>query len=184
MAATIPLRYPEHHAMSFSDVFQTGMSKFNNGQTDNTLRNGLLIMIGLVAIIGLALHLRQRFKHKPELNSPAHLGRELCRVIPFPFGTRVLLWWVARCTHVHLATLLLSAQAFETSVTTWSSHGTFSPLRRWGASRLEKLKQLLFEARRACKVKWNGSAQLCWARLRRRYVPRPCASHAVTALMS
>jgi hypothetical protein len=134
---------PAPHEMSFSD-FQNGMKQWNDGGTNNTFRNGLIVMVAIVAIVAIVLHIRQRLKHRPELNSAAALGRELCRVIPFPFGTRLLLWWVARSTRVHVATLLLSAQAFDNSLALWAGRHTFHPIRKWGADQLNKLKPILF----------------------------------------
>jgi len=135
----------EEHPMSFAD-FQHGMKQWKEGKTDDTFRDGLLVMVVMVALLALLLHLRQRRKRQPELNNAARLGRELARRVPFPWGTRLLLWWVARSTRVHLATLLISAQAFETSVAVWSCRSRWGPLRRWGARRLDKLKQVLFAA--------------------------------------
>ncbi len=138
-------RTPAQHEMSFSD-FQNGMKQWNDGGTSNTFRNGLIVMVAIVAIVAIILNIRQRLKHRPELNSAAALSRELCRVIPFPLGSRLLLWWVARSTEVPLATLLLSSQAFDNSLSIWCGHSTFHPIRKWGAGRLNKLKPLLFVA--------------------------------------
>ena len=135
---------PAQRPMSFSD-FQNGMKQWNDGVTDNTFRNGLLVVVAIVVLISLAVHLRQRMTHRPELTSPKRLGWELARVVPFPFGTRLLLYWVACSTRMPMAALLLSAPAFEASVKTWASHGTFAPLRHWGAGQMGKLKAVLFE---------------------------------------
>lgn len=142
--ADAPPKPPEARPMSFSD-FQSGMQQWNDGATDNTVRNGLLVMVALVVLVALILHVRARLRRRPELASAAHLGRELCRIVPFPFGTRILLWWVAKSTHVHIATLLVSQPVFDHSVAAWQARGTFSPLRSWGAGRLDKLKRILYD---------------------------------------
>ena len=126
----VPAPPPPQRPMSFSD-FQNGMQQWNDGATNNTFRNGLLVVVAAVAVIALAVHLRQRLKYRPEPASPQRLGWELSRAVPFPFGTRLLLYWVACSTRMPMATLLLSEPAFEASVQAWAHHGTFSPLRRW-----------------------------------------------------
>ena len=117
---------------------------YGGSVSENTFRNGMLVVIGIVAIVALITHLRQRRTQPKELSSQLRLGMELCRLVEFPFGSRVALWWVARSTHTPVATLLISPHLFEQAVSAWSGQPTFAPLRRWGRVRLARLHEVLF----------------------------------------
>ena len=129
--------------MDFSDL-QKALHAANTGETDKTFRNGLFIMVGAVALLGLILHLREKHKHAGPPDSKGRLGWELSRLMPFPFGTRMLLWWVARSTATPLAALMISSQLFDHAVAEWERQPTFTLARRWGKVRLEALKTVLF----------------------------------------
>ncbi len=138
-----PPAAPAQRPMTFRD-FQNGISDWNNGQTDNTVRNGLLIIVGLVILTLIVLHLRQRWRARQSPDSERRLARELGRLVPFPFAARFFLRWVARSAGVHVATLLLSSEAFSASVEKWAGQPTFVLIRRWGRSRLALLQPRLF----------------------------------------
>ncbi|MEI8197835.1 MAG: hypothetical protein WCI73_18220, partial [Phycisphaerae bacterium] len=112
--------------------------------SENTFRNGMLVVIGFLLIVVLISHLRQRRAQPKALDSQFRLGWELCRLVPFPVGSRLMLWWVARSTKTPMATLLISAQAFEVAVRQWGQEPTFAPLRQWGRTRLQRLEPILF----------------------------------------
>jgi len=134
---------PANHPMTLQD-FKNGINQWNTGQTDNTVRNGLLTIVGLVIIALLIMHLRQRWRARQTPDSEQRLARELARLVPFPFGSHLLLRWVAHSSGVHLAALLISSHAFTTSVEVWASKPTFAMVRRWGKSRLDRLQPQLF----------------------------------------
>jgi hypothetical protein len=139
-----PAPEPQEHHMSFSDL-KGAMHAYNTGEVQDTgLRNGILIFIAVVAVLALILHLRLRYKSAGAPDSVARLGRELGKLIAFPLGTRLLLWWVARSVRVPFASLLLSSNLFDTSVATWAAHPNFSAMRKWGQSRLSRLRPALF----------------------------------------
>jgi hypothetical protein len=128
--------------MRFSDL-QKGFRSHLNGETPDY--SYLLWAIALAVILfGALLHLRQRRKTGGPPSSPAALFREIAREVPFPFGTRILLHWVARSAQVPAATLLISDKAFQKSVHEWSQQPTFTLVRQWGAARLSRLQKLLF----------------------------------------
>ncbi len=137
-----PVKTPPKSPLSFSDL-QEGLRSANNGD-DSSLRNGLLIIMGLIIILAIVLHYRQRRKTAGPPDSTGKLGWELSRLIKFPFGTRMLLWWVARTTQTPFAALLISRSLFDNCVQQWSLQPTFSLARRWGKARLESLKPVLF----------------------------------------
>jgi len=143
--ADAPAGPPPHH-MSFSDL-QKGLQVSNNGDPhDRPFQMILLVLIAVIAVIALILHLRQRKKTAGPANSTSRLARELARKIPFPFGTRLLLGWVARTCNIPMATLMLSARTFDHAVETWSAHHTFALIRHWGRGRLALLRPILFDA--------------------------------------
>src|SRR6476659_6039934 len=82
--------------ISFSDL-QKSMRDQLNGNTNDTHYSYILwgIVAGIV-LLGVVLHLRQRRKTGGPPNNPRALFREISREVPFPFGTRLLLQWVAR----------------------------------------------------------------------------------------
>jgi len=130
--------------MSFSDL-QSGLRQWETGATDSGYKNGLLLVMGAITLFVLALYWRQRARQKKSVDSERKLGMELGRVVPFPWGTRVLLYWVARRSGRPFVTLLISAETFRKAVGEWAGDPTFSLFRRWGAGRLAKLSGLLFE---------------------------------------
>jgi hypothetical protein len=133
------------HRLSFSDL-QKRLDVSNHGDpNDRPFQLALLAMVGVIVVIALILQLRQRRKDAGPLNSPYRLGRELSRKVPFPFGTRLLLAWVARTAGVPMATLLLSTRAFDNALETWSKDATFGLVRQWGHARLKLLKPILFD---------------------------------------
>lgn len=129
--------------MNFGDL-QKALHNVNTGETDQSFRNGAIVIIGAVVLLAVVLHYRQRRKTAGPPDSMPGLARELARCVSFPFGTRVLLWWVARSTATPMATLLISSTLFERSVGAWSVIPTFALARRWGKGRLERLKSVLF----------------------------------------
>ena len=82
--------------MSFSDL-QEGMRAYNAGESQgSSVRTGILILIAFIAVLALVLHLWQRRKTGAPPDSLGRVGWDLGRLVPFPWGTRLLLWWVAR----------------------------------------------------------------------------------------
>jgi len=135
---------PEHR-LSFTDL-QQSLHDYNTGKTnDNGFRNGILSLLAIVAVFALIVHLRQRHKEAGPPDSLAKLGRELGRMVRFPFATRMLLYWVARSTRTPFASLLLSGGLFDRCLEEWAHRPTFSVARRWGKARLERLRPALFE---------------------------------------
>ena len=136
-------RPPQSHgtAIDLSKGFQ---QVYGGAVSENTFRNGMLVVVALMAIVALVLHLRQRRGQQKALESQFQLGWELCRLVPFPFGSRLMLWWVAKSTQTPIATLLISAQAFESATQKWVQEPTFTPLRKWGRMRLQRLQPILF----------------------------------------
>jgi hypothetical protein len=131
--------------MTFSDL-QGAMHDYSTGKNvDNTFRNGSLVILAVIGVVVMAIHLRQKYKNAAPPESVGKLGRELARLVRFPLGTRMLLWWVAVSSKVPFASLLLSSTLFDRCVRDWSRGHTFALLRGWGKSRLEKLKPVLFE---------------------------------------
>jgi hypothetical protein len=136
---------PPRRAMSFSDL-QQGLRSYQSGETDDTaFRNGILILIACVAVLALIVHLRQRTKNAGPPDSLGRLGLELGRLVRFPFGSRVMLWWVARATQVPFASLLLSSSLFDKCISAWAAMPTFVVVRQWGRARLERLRPILFD---------------------------------------
>jgi hypothetical protein len=132
--------------MSFSDL-QQGFRQYQTGETNDTsFRNGILILMACVALLALFIHLRQRKKNGGPPDSLARLGFELGRLVRFPFGSRMMLYWVARTSKVPFASLLLSSVLFDKSIAAWASTPTFAVARQWGKSRLARLRPLLFES--------------------------------------
>ncbi len=130
--------------ISFSDL-QEGMRAYQSGDTDQTFRNCAVVMLVVVALFVIVMHFRNKRQNAGPLDSQGKLGRELSRIIPFPMGARLALWWVARSTKTPFATLLISMELFDRNVTAWASGATFALARRWGKGRLERLRPLLFE---------------------------------------
>ncbi len=142
---TPPPPPPAHHPLSFTDL-QQGLRSANQGNPhDRSTQTALIGMVAVVVLIGVILHLRQRHKQAGAPNSTKRLAWELSRRITFPFGSRILLVWVARTAKVPMATLLVSARAFDAAIVTWAGRPLFGPLRRWGQGRLMQLKPVLFE---------------------------------------
>lgn len=131
-------------SMSFSDL-QQGLRSYQSGESnDNAFRNGILLLMAAVALLALVIHLRQRNKAAGPPDSLGRLGLELGRLVPFPFGSRLVLWWVARTCGVPFASLLLSAALFDRSVAAWAAVPTFGVARHWGLGRLQALRAVLF----------------------------------------
>jgi hypothetical protein len=142
---SIPLTALAEAQLSFSDL-QKGMRDQLSGNTHESHSSWILWgIVAAIVVLGIFLHLRQRKKTGGPPNSPAALFREIAREIPFPFGTRLLLQWVARNAHVPAATLLISERAFQKSVHDWARQPTFALVRHWGEVRLDRLHKLLFE---------------------------------------
>jgi hypothetical protein len=136
---------PPRPRMSFSDL-QQSLHDVQQGQVDNsTFRNGILVMLVLLALVVLIIHFRQR-EQTP--SAPADnlrkLGRELDRVVPFPLGSGLVLRWVALSTATPYAALLLSSKLFDACVARWERLPTFSVIRSWGRARLQRLRPILF----------------------------------------
>lgn len=129
--------------MKFSDL-QNGFRQWASGATDERYRNGLLLVMGTIGVVVLAIYLRQRARQKKSVDSERRLGLELGRVVPFPWGTRMLLYWVARRSGTPFVTLLISAERFRKAVKEWAGEPTFAMFRRWGAGRLGRLEGVLF----------------------------------------
>ena len=129
--------------MNFGDL-QKGFQQWNAGDADTSTRNGLLVVVALVALVALVVHLRTRAKAAKTPDSPPKLFRELARTVGLGLPTRALLNWVARTSNVHAATLLVSEKAFVTCVAIWAEQPTFAPLRKWGQRKLERLQTALF----------------------------------------
>jgi hypothetical protein len=137
---------PPQRPMSFSDL-QQGLRDVNTGKVDNTIfRNGILTLLVILALLVLMLHLRQR-RQMPAAppDSLRKLGHELGRVVPFPFGARLLLKWVAFSTATPYPALLLSSDLFDKCLGQWSRDPRFSAARIWGRTRLLRLRSILFD---------------------------------------
>jgi hypothetical protein len=135
---------PAPHPLTFSDL-QQGLRTANHGDPhDRTAQVALLSMVAGVAVVALILHLRQRRKEAGPMNSSRRLAWELSKQVRFPFGARMVLWWVAMSAKIPMATLLISGHAFDGALEAWFHRPTFGPLRRWGMARLERLRPLLF----------------------------------------
>jgi hypothetical protein len=133
------------HRLSFSDLKQ-GLHDYDTGKTnDDGFRNGILSLLAVIALVALFIHFRQRHKTPTPPDSLRKLGRELGRLVRFPLGSRLFLHWVARSTQTPFAALLLSAGLFDKCVAQWSRTPTFAAARRWGNSRLQRLRPVLFE---------------------------------------
>jgi len=146
-APTPPPPAPKpNRPMSFSDL-QKGLRDYNSGENNDTaFRNGILILMACTALLALFIHLRQRKKNAGPPDSLALLGMDLGGLVRFPFGARVMLWWVARTNRVPFASLLLSSTLFDKAIAAWAAAPTFAVARQWGKSRLDRLRPLLFEA--------------------------------------
>ena len=132
--------------MTFSDL-QGAMHDYGTGKNvDHTFRNGSLVILAIIAVVVLMSHLREKHKNAAPPDSVRKLGRELGRPVRFPLCTGVLLRWVAITCKVPFASLLLSSHLFDRCVQQWSHEHTFSIVRSWGKSRLERLRPVLFEA--------------------------------------
>jgi hypothetical protein len=143
--APAPSEPPPQRPMSFSDL-QRGLRDVHSGKVDDsTFRNGILVLLALLALVVLIIHFRQR--HETPAAPPdslRKLGRELGRVVRFPFGSRLFLKWVAFSTAAPYPALLLSSDLFDQSVAQWSRYPTFAAARSWGRSRLQRLRPVLF----------------------------------------
>jgi hypothetical protein len=138
---------PVQRPMSFSDLKQ-GLRDVHNGNVDNSFfRNSSLSLLAVLALIVLLLHLRQRHQNTISTvpNNLRRLSRELGRFVPFPWGTKLILKWVARSTGAPYPALLLSSELFDQSINAWSRQPTFALARGWGKARLERLRSVLFE---------------------------------------
>jgi hypothetical protein len=131
--------------ISFSDL-QKGMRDQLSGNNNDASHTYIwwAIVAGVV-LLAILLQVRQRKKSGEAPSSPSALYREISRGVPFPFGTRLLLQWVARSVRVPAATLLISDRAFQQSVEQWSQQPTFALIRQWGTPRLHHLHEMLFE---------------------------------------
>jgi len=110
-----PQRAPQK-PMTFSDL-QGAMRDYSEGKhQDNTFRNGSLIILGVIAVVALLIHFRQKQKNAEPPDSLGKLGRELGRLVRFPLGTKMLLRWVAASSKVPFASLLLSSALFDRCV--------------------------------------------------------------------
>ena len=136
--------------MSFSDL-QQGLRNYSSS-TDNSFRNGILILMAVIAAIVLAIHLYQRRKNVGTVDSLGRLGWELGGLVRFPFGSRLMLWWVARSTDVPFASLLLSSALFDQCVSQWAARPTMTVARHWGRTRLASLRPGLFQEQTAAAV--------------------------------
>jgi predicted membrane-bound mannosyltransferase len=136
---------PAAHSFSFSDLQQGLRTASHSDPHDHTAQVALLVMVSCVAVVAMILHLRQRRKEAGPLNSSARLAWELAKQIRFPLGSRIALAWVALSAKIPMATLLVSTRAFDDALDTWFHRPTFGPLRRWGMSRLSRLRPLLFD---------------------------------------
>lgn len=129
--------------MNFQDL-QRGFQQWNSGDTDTFGRNGLLLMVAVVAVLALLIHLRARVRGGKTPDSERKLFRQLARVAGLSLTTRWLLRWVAAHAQVHAATLLVSPTAFQVCVDRWSKEPSFVALRIWGHRRLTELQPKLF----------------------------------------
>lgn len=130
--------------MSFNDL-QKGLQQWQDGTLDSTMRNGLLAVAAVVILIAVVVNVRQKLKGRPTEDSEKRLAREIAKVVHFPMGSRMMLRWVARTTHVSLPALLLSSQLFDHTVSAWAEEPTYVVIRRWGYGRLMKLRDVIFE---------------------------------------
>ncbi len=137
---------PVSHRPNFSDL-QQGFQRVNNGElNDNTVRNGILILMAVVGVVALVIHLKQRRESAQPPDSLRSLSWSMSRLVRFPMGSRMVLWWVARSNKLPVAALMLSSVLFDKSVASWSGQATFSAARRWGKGRLIRLRRVLFDA--------------------------------------
>ena len=98
---------PPARPMNFSDL-QQGFQQWNTNATgESAFRNGILVVMGILLMVALVVYLRRRVRVRKTLNSQLRLGWELSRLVPFPFGSRIVLWWVSRTTKTHFVTLLI-----------------------------------------------------------------------------
>ncbi len=137
---------PPQPRMSFSDL-QQGLRDVQSGRVDDsTFRNGMLVLLVLLALVVLIIHFRQR-EQTPTAppDNLRRLGRELGRVVPFPLGSRLVLKWVALSTATPTAALLLSSRLFDARVAQWERYPTFTVFRNWGRARLQRLRPILFD---------------------------------------
>lgn len=136
---------PPPHPMTFSDL-QQGLRDVHSGKVDDSaFRNGVLILLAVLALLVLVVHLRQRRKSPSVPDSLGRLGRELGRKVRFPVGAKLLLKQVARATETPYPALLLSSALFDKCVTEWCGQPTFAALRQWGRNRLLRLRPVLFD---------------------------------------
>jgi hypothetical protein len=136
---------PPQPRMSFSDL-QQGLRDVHSGKVDDsTFRNGILVLLAILGLVVLIMHFRQRHESPTQpSDSLRRLGRELGRKVQFPFGTRLLLKWVALTTATPYPALLLSSEMFDKCVRQWSRDPTFTAVRNWGRVRLLRLRPVLF----------------------------------------
>ncbi|MCL2645974.1 MAG: hypothetical protein FWD61_03090 [Phycisphaerales bacterium] len=132
-------------SLTFSDLQKSMHSQLRGETADPVYRNTLLCIVASVALLALVLRWRQRRKLGGPPNNVRKLGWELSRSVPFPAGSRLLLWWVSWSTRVPVAVLLISGETFDASVESWSKQPTFAVAREWGRGRLLKLKHVLFD---------------------------------------
>lgn len=140
-----PVQAPRQQ-ISFNDL-QKGLQQWHDGTLDGSgnLRNGLLILAGVVILAALFMNIREKLKHRATEDSEKRLAREIAKVIPFPMGSRTMLRWVARSTQVSLPALLLSSQLFDMTVNAWAEEPTYIVVRKWGYGRLMKLREVIFD---------------------------------------
>jgi len=106
----------------------------------------VLVLLALIGLVALIVHLRQRKTEVVVPDSMAKLGREMARLVRFPFGSRLFLKWVAKSTNTPFASLLLSQKLFDRRIEEWEAMPTFSAVRHWGRSGLDRLRGELFDA--------------------------------------
>ncbi len=130
--------------LDFTDL-QRGIRQWHDGTLDSNVRNGFLTVAAIIILLALIINLRGKWKTHQSAETEAKLTRELCKVIPFPLGSKLLLRWVAHSSQISFPALLLSSQLFDHTVDAWAQAPTLSLIRRWGHSRLMHLREVIFD---------------------------------------
>jgi hypothetical protein len=136
---------PKSNPLNFSDL-QQGMRNWRTEEPNNAMRNWLLIGVASLALLVLAVQIHQRWQNRRKglVDSEWALYRELTRGIALPWGSTLVLWWLARCGGVTMSALLLSPSLYRNTRAKWSHIPTFSLVRRLALSRVEGVERLLF----------------------------------------